>query len=138
MFERDYDLKGKHASYVKYLVNNAKVFKRYIDVYMVGSVMGILHGRKATKDSSVSDEASIFAGAFNTERLKCEFLYRLIMLLDETPGLTEEQRVDRAFRVDDSMPDALKENMDLFHSYVFGGIEVLYEKYEDCTTTDDI
>ena len=31
-----------------------------------------------------------------------------------------------------------KNNMDLFHSYVLGGIEVLYEQFtEDCTTRDD-
>lgn len=35
-------------------------------------------------------------------------------------------------------PEALKENIDVFHSYVSGGIEVLYEKFaEDCTTKDD-
>jgi hypothetical protein len=27
--------------------------------------------------------------------------------------------------------------MKLFHAYVCGGIEFLYEKFQDCTTNDD-
>lgn len=137
MFEKDYELRGKHATHTKFLCNNAKVFKRYIDVYMVGAVIGFLHNKKVPRDTSTSDDASILAGAFSTERLKCEFIYRLIMLLEEGNNSTEQQRIDRAFRIDDSTPEALKDNMDLFHSYVYGGIEVLIEKFSDCTTKDD-
>ena len=34
MFEGDYTIYGKHATYMKYL-KEAKVFNRYIDVYVV-------------------------------------------------------------------------------------------------------
>ncbi len=84
MFENDYTINGKHATYLKYLVNDAKVFSRYIDVYMNSAIFGFLHSRSAEKDNSSQDRARIYADAFATERLNCDFIYRLIMLLDET------------------------------------------------------
>lgn len=137
MFDRDYLLKGKHATYTKYLRDTARVFNRYIDVYMVGSIVGLLHGRTANRDSSSTDTAMMFAAVFIEEKETCQLLYRLIMLLDTTTGLAPEQRLDRAFR-EDSDEEALKRNMALFNSFVLGGIEVLYEKFStNCTTSDD-
>ena len=137
MFERDYELKGKHAMYTKFLRDTGKVFSRYIDVYMEGAIIGFLHGRLAEKDSNNTDSANMLASVFIEERDTCIFLYRLLMLLDTTTGLTDEQRLDRAFR-EDSNEEALKRNMALFNSYVRGGIEVLYEKFStNCTTSDD-
>ena len=137
MFEKDYSFRGKHATYAKYLKDTAKLFDRLIDVYMLGAVIGYLHGRKSEKDTSTNDSASMLAGVFITEKDKCEFIYRLIMLMDVSTGLSQEQRVDRAFR-DDTNEDAVKSNLELFNSYAFGGIEVLYEKFVDnCTTRDD-
>jgi hypothetical protein len=140
MFENDLTLNGKHATYTKFLVNEAGVFKRYIDVYMNGAILGFLYGRKCKKDNESSDRARIYADAFANEKMRCDFIFRLIMLLDETPSLTVEDRINRAFR-DDSKGDKSEKqivNMDLFNSYVLGGIEVLYEKFtEDCTTKED-
>lgn len=139
MFENDITISGKHATYVKFLVNEAKVFNRYIDVYMNGAILGFLYGRKSTKDSGSTDRARIYADALANERMKCDFIYRLIMLLDESNQLSVEERVDKAFR-DDAKENSEnhKSNMKLFNDYVFGGIEVLYETYtNDCTTNED-
>ena len=137
MFDRDQEFQGRHASYIKFLCNDKKVFNRYIDVYMLGAVMGILHARQAEPDKSSPDGAKILAGVFANERLKCEFLFQLIMILDQSDPVSDEQRLDRAFRVDDSNPIALAGNMDLFHRYVRGGIDVLREEFAECTTDDD-
>lgn len=140
MFEHDLTINGKHATYIKFLVNEASVFNRYIDVFMNGAILGFLYGRKSVKDNQSTDRARIQADAFATERMRCDFIYRLIMLLDETPGLNIENRVDRAFR-DDANNDKGEPhlaNMTLFNSYALGGIEVLFEKLtEDCTTKED-
>lgn len=136
MFEQDYTFYGKHATLLKYL--DAKVYSRYIDVYMNAAVMGLLHGKRSVRDSS-EDRARIYADAFARERENCIFLYRLVMLLDESTKLTPEQRIDRAFR-DDARYDStkLQENLDIFHSYILGGIELLYDKYTTgCTTSED-
>ena len=134
MFENDYTINGIHATHLKYLVNDAKVFSRYIDVYMNAAIIGFLHGRTEKKDNSSQDRARIYADAFATERLNCDFIFRLIMLLDGTTELSTQQRLDRAFR-DDSQKenehtkDIHAQNMYLFNSYVFGGIEELYEQF---------
>ena len=56
-----------------------------------------------------------------------------LMLLDKTTDLTPEERVDRAFRYD-TLPEKAEEfrqNMELFHDYVRGGIEAMYEQFTD-------
>lgn len=47
MFEGDYTINGIHATYIKYLKDEVKAFERYIDVYMTGVTMGVLHNRRA-------------------------------------------------------------------------------------------
>lgn len=46
MFEGDYTINGKHATYIKYLVNDVKAFDRYIDVYMTGAALGALNDKR--------------------------------------------------------------------------------------------
>lgn len=143
MFESDYNIQGKHATYVKYLASEVKIngntlFERYIDVYMNAAIFGLLYNRTAQRDSS-SDRARIYADAFATCRNDCTFLYRLVMLLEQTTDITPQERIDRAFRhdADETKKDKVEENMSLFHAYVLGGIEVLYEKYTDGSTTQE-
>lgn len=153
MFDSDYSLTGKHATYLKFLavknsqddddaesVNSAKLFARYIDVYMNAVVFGLLYNRTAKRDTESKSRAQIYAAAFNTERANCVFLYRMVMLLDTTTELTTEERINRAFR-DDSNPEKaeeFKKNMELFHDYVRGGIEYMYEQLTDgCTARSD-
>ena len=107
---------------------------------MNAAVWGLLYSRTAERDNTSDDRARVYADAFANERDNCIFLYRMVMLLDKTIELTPEERVDRAFRYD-TMPekaDELKINLALFHDYVRGGIEVMYEQFTDgCTTQDD-
>lgn len=133
MFENDYALTGKHATCVKYLVNDAKLYKRYIDVYMNGAVFGLLHNRTAPVDKDSSDRARIYADAFANCRMECVFLYRLVMLLEKSSKLESPERIDRAFRDDanEDDPEKLKQNLELFNSYVRGGIEEIYEEFID-------
>ena len=144
MFDKEYDVLGKHALYVRQLardikINGQSLFERYLDVYLNGAIFGLLYNRTAKREAS-PEQANIPASAFNTSRHDCIFLYRLVMLLEQSTNAAPEERINRAFRhdADDSMKDKLEANMNLFHSYVLGGIEVLYEKYTDgCTTEED-
>lgn len=133
MFENDYTFNGKHATYIKYLVDEAKLYERYIDVLMNGAVFGLLYNRTSLRDRESQDRARVYADAFANCREDCMFLYRLVMLLDKSGGLSDEQIVDRAFREDAAGADndKIKENLELFYSYVLGGIEILYETLTD-------
>lgn len=140
MFESDYALVGKHATYMKFLVNEARLYERYIDVYLNGAVFGLLYNCMAVRDNSSQDRARVYADAFATCRDDCLFLYRLVMLLDESTCISAEERIDRVFRhdADPKQVEHLEKNMDLFHSYVRGGIEILYGKIvEGCITEED-
>ena len=147
MFDTDYNITGSHATKLKSLaVKNsedkkdvkdtpkvsARIFERYIDVYLNAAVWGLLYNRTSKRDTSSSDRARIYADAFSRERDNCMFLYRMVMLLansDRKNYLTKEQRVDRAFRYDSKGKEFLEENLELFHSYVRGGIDILYETF---------
>ena len=139
LFEGDVTITGIHATYIKYLVNVAKLYNDYIDVYMNAAVFGYLYSKKAPKDNDSTDRARIYSDAFSTHRVECVFLYRLVILLDEA-NLSTEERIDRAFRYD-SNPDKEEEllaNLELFNSYVRGGVEYMYELYTTgCTSQDD-
>lgn len=152
MFENDYTITGKHATYLKYMAvknakddenaatSSAKLFERYIDVYMNAAIWGLLYSRTAPKDNSSDDRARIYSDAFQKERENCVFLYRMVMILDKSVDIEPEERIDRAFRYDsqDEKKEAFRKNMDVFHAYVRGGIELLYEQFTDgCSTRED-
>lgn len=112
MFENDYTIRGKHATYLKYMAaknakddenaatSSAKLFERYIDVYMNAAIWGLLYSRTAPKDNSSDDRARIYADVFANERDNCVFLYRMVMLLDKNVDIESEERINRAFRYD--------------------------------------
>ena len=145
MFEGDYTIYGKHATYIKYLVNDAKAFKRYIDVYMVGAALGALYERQAEQSDS-TDRARIYADTFNTEHVKCNELFRAVILADTTKSWTLEERVNICFRYrykmdENAIPPVTQEEVDimrealmLFNAYVLGGIEILYDNFSSSAT----
>ena len=109
-------------------------------VYMNAAVWGLLYDRTADVDNKSKDRARIYADAYAKERDNCLFLFRLVMLLEKKTNASQEERIDRAFRYDSQPEKAeqLKACLDLFHSYVRGGIEVMYEKLtEGCSTRED-
>ena len=139
LFENDLNITGKHATHLKFLVNEAKLYDDYIDVYMNAAVLGYLYSKKEPKDNESTDRARIYADAFSNYRTECIFLYRLIMLLDDA-SLTTDERLDRAFRYDANpeKEEELKECLDTFNAYVRGGIEYMYAVFTTgCTSRDD-
>ncbi|MGL5436959.1 MAG: hypothetical protein ACRDBO_16550 [Lachnospiraceae bacterium] len=140
MFEGDYTMNGIHATYIKYLVNEAKAFNRYIDVYMTGAAIGALHDRRSEQSDS-TDRARIYADAFHTEYSKCNELFKTVILADASKSWSAEERINICFRYRDKMEEhavppvtneeiaIMKEALQLFNSYVMGGIELLYESF---------
>ena len=148
MFENDCVIYGKHAKFLKFLAkknarddgndsaNSAKIFERYIDVYMNAVVFGLRYSHRAKRDTESkdrSDTAHILANAFIRERANCIFLYQMVMLLDDSTNLTLDEKINRAFRVDSLSTNSedFQKNMELFNEYVRGGIEIMYKKFTD-------
>jgi hypothetical protein len=137
VFNKEYIFKGKHASYVTKLVDNkaAALFKRNIDVYLLAPIIGKYYNRTSIEDKEAVNTTKIFAEVIIKEQLKLEFIYRVIMLLHGNES--SEEKIKRSFH-DDNNEEKMKLNMEIFHSYVLGGVEVLYEKLlEDAVDQDD-
>lgn len=141
MFETNILIRGKHASYVKFLSdktkllgegtakNGAGIFKRYVDVLMVAPVFGVLYKKMADEDKSNDDRANILAEQIMKEKTNLEFVYNLVMLNDTSRNLTPDQKIDFIFKQNG--------DFELFMSYVRGGIEFLYDHFTDGASTKD-
>lgn len=139
LFENDVTIVGKHASHLKFLVNEAKLYDDYIDVYMNAAVFGYMYSKKEDRDNESTDRARIYADAFSKHRVECVFLFRLITLLDDE-NIATEKRLDRAFRYDANpeKEDELQKCINIFNAYVRGGIEYMYSLFTvGCTSKDD-
>ncbi len=149
MFDKDMQIRGKHATYWKALTQlpgnavetskNFKIFENYIYVYMVAPIIGLLNGRKGQYDPTdqSKDTAGMLAEIQIKNASKLKYIYRLITLVDDSEGLTDEEKINRAFR-EDNNDDSVKKGMELYHAYFLGGLEVLYETFVlTCITEDD-
>ena len=149
MFDKDMQIRGKYATYWKALTQlpgnavetskNFKIFENYIYVYMVAPIIGLLNGRKGQYDPAdeSKDTAGMLAEIQIKNASKLKYIYRLITLVDDSEGLSDEEKINRAFR-EDNNEESVKKGMDLYTAYFFGGLEVLYETFVlGCITEDD-
>ena len=149
MFDAQYVIKGKHATYVKFLnayqrrldkessSKNAGIFPLAVDIYMAAPLIGAAYNRMVPEDSESQDSTTIFADAIISRQKQLDTIYRLVMLAERESDLSDDERVNRAFR-EDEIRDKLAANLDLFHAYFRGGVEWLYEQAtEEATTQQD-
>lgn len=139
MFNKDVKISGKHSYFMDELKNQG-FFKRHIDIYMQAAIIGFQYNRRSliNKTGDYSDKTtSIFTETILGEQQNLFFIYRLIILLDNSNESLDE-RINRAFR-DDSLAEVSnnhEENLKVYNSYVLGGIEILYEKIIEKGATD--
>ncbi len=149
MFDKDVQIRGRHATYWKALAktrgnaadtsNNFKIFENYMAVYMIAPIIGLMNERRGKIDPTDEnkDTAGMLAEILIKNQSKLKYIYRLIVLLDRSEGLTDKERIDRAFRENENEAGT-KAGLQLFHAYFLGGLEVLHESFvEQCTTDDD-
>lgn len=159
MFDAAYRFKGSYKSKVKKLCDPIEpgrsatafyIFNRMIDVLECAAIIGFCFNRRVTEIDTDDDEnisGEINAKTMINESSRLQFIYRLIMINEDVmkPIVYEEMsledsiiksKVDVTFRFD-SDPIKSKQYMDLFNSYVMGGIDILYEKFENVKTRED-
>lgn len=144
MFENNILIKGKHATYLKFLCdktknlgndyakNGAGIFKRYVDVLLVAPIFGVLKNRMADEDKSTDDSANILTEQTIKEQDNLTFTYRLVVLNDSSLKMTPDEKINFIFKAKDD-----KEAMKLFLRYARGGIEYLYEYFTEGASTKD-
>ena len=163
MFDKDYKVTGIYATYwmdlckrqirkdenpEDYKKDNFKIFNTYMDCHKTAIALGIRYGRLGTlNDPENKDEAGMLTGIMNKNHDKLVYMYQVAMLLEKERNLSEEERIENAFQLEEfddegnEIPEnvaRIKENLQLFEKYFFGGLEILHEEFvEKCTTEDD-
>lgn len=140
LFNNEIELTGKYATLIRKFKDDIGLFPVFRDCYMVAAILGYLHGRTESSDKTPSvQNASIFSDALRTRKSELKFIYRLMMLSKDEPTFSIDDYMNRTFRDDIEDPEGairLKENMEMFHSYVCGGLDYLDEKFSGLTTED--
>lgn len=129
LFSSDFLITGHHATKVKELTSvidsksSTKIFKSGIELYLIAAIIGVLCNKKVDKDKG-TDSFRIFADAFNTHYNDVMNVYKLVLLCADSETNSPENRITRAYRL-----YKRDENVNLFHSYVYGGIEELHSVF---------
>ena len=131
MFEETYVFQGKHANYVKKIVDELGLFNRNLDVLILAPIIGFLNGRKADKHKGEAS-TKIFTEQILKEKTKLEFVFKLIAILDKSLNMNQEERINQVFR--EKSQEKLLQN---FNKYIRGGVEFLYEKAHDLNQSQD-
>lgn len=112
-------------------------FRRLVDLYAVAAVVGLKINRRLKSDEKASDDKrTIQLKQLNDTYQTLGPIMKLVLMLDKSRGLSEEERIRSAFRI----PETKEEhdaNMELFNSYARGGIEFLYQQLVIRTPEDD-
>jgi hypothetical protein len=132
LFLEDYLFKGKHEEMARKLISvldaesNTKIFNSAVELYMSAAIVGCRYNRKASivKTDNVQT-LKIMSGQFANHYHTLLFIYKLILL---TSGGEDEvssiDRINRAFRFYEE-----EVNIELFDSYVLGGVEILHDVF---------
>lgn len=123
---------GKHRDYVDKLWTLNKIqesyFKRLVDLYAVAAIVGFKTNRRAEEQRDESDIKRTVQMKQLTENYQTLIpIMRMILILDNSRGLTFEEKLENAFTIPDNI-EAYRTNMELFNSYARGGVEYLYEQ----------
>lgn len=140
LFDKEFEFKGKYADYCRFLKNDIGLFKTFREAYTTSAIIGYINSTKGQKAAVEKVQpASILPSELAQKRTSLTFIYRLIMLT-ENNDLSIQELQNRTFRddSDDTHPEKVVANMELFNSYVLGGLEILYNKFKDCKTTKDV
>lgn len=107
---------------------NDSYFARLVDLYAIAAVVGLrLHHRRPAESSEDPKKRTVQLAQIATLHQTLIPIMKLVLLLDDSRGLTAEQKVEMAFRNPESKEE-YEINMELFNSYVRGGTEFLYQQ----------
>lgn len=107
---------------------NDSYFARLVDLYAIAAVIGLrLHRCRPAESSEDPKKRTVQLAQIATLHQTLIPIMKLVLLLDDSRGLTAEQRVESAFRNPESKEE-YENNMELFNSYVRGGAEFLYQQ----------
>ncbi len=139
--ERSYDyfksdvitIHGRFARYVDAMWKQNELtedsrFERLLDLYAVAAAIGIKERILLDEDNLTDEKRTIQVEQIAKEYRRFYSLLQVIILLDESRGLSPQDKARMAFESSPKDENIYRENMELFHKYARGGIEFLYNK----------
>lgn len=124
----DFHFTGVICTYIDAMWVQGKIsesmFTRLVDLYAIAAIVGLRIRRRLSADTGEQKRTVQLAQISNNYSTLIPIM-RLVLLLDESRGLSVEQRVDSAFRNPETQEE-YERNMELFNSYARGGVEYLY------------
>lgn len=125
-------INGRFKDYVDQMwvqnVIQESLVRRLVDLYAIAAVIGLRIGCRLPDDRAGDDKKRTIQMMQLTDTYQTlDPIMKLILMLDESRGLSEEDRIRSAFQI----PETKEEHdagMELFNSYARGGIEYMYEK----------
>lgn len=124
-------INGRFKEYVdKMWVQNTvqeSMVRRLVDLYAIAAVVSLRINRHIPDDRAGDDQKRTIQMMQLTDAYQTLApIMKLVLMLDESRGLSEEDRIRSAFRI----PETREEHdvgLELFNSYARGGIEYMYE-----------
>lgn len=140
LFDNEIEFNGKYATYVRFLKEEMGLFGTFREAYVTSAIIGFVNSCERTEDTSAKVQAaSIFPNELTKRKTDLRFIYRMIMLLKEEENYSLEDYQNRTFK-DDPEEDleVIKSNMEIFNGFACGGIEYLYNKFQNCSRIEDV
>ncbi len=152
MFNSNLVITGIHANYLKDLCElrgnvadkeqhkNFKIFKAYIEAYILCPLIGYQYGRKGKMGSAADGDVGILAEQIIRRSGELKYVYQILMLVDEESEPDVEKRIYRAFNFSEKTADdkaMIASCMEIYNEYFLGGVEVLHEQFvQECVDRD--
>lgn len=126
IFKKDYKVTGKHSKMIEQL-KALGFFEHYWQICVSAPLVGFIFKKKASPDRNDNIKPStIFLSQLTPRYDDFDFIYKLILLSDESNAQASTDRIDKAFKY--IYTEKTFEDEILFQNYLLGGIEILYEK----------
>lgn len=133
MFTNEIAIYGEYAVMADRL-KEIGLFERILDVYIGGSVVGMIMGCKGEKKKE-KNSVKIFAGQLNNEIVRLRYLASVAYMIDNSDKKNstegEEELLKSTFGDWFGVGDEKsKEKYKLLYEYALGGIEIIFNKVE--------
>ncbi|AGB42041.1 hypothetical protein Halha_2158 [Halobacteroides halobius DSM 5150] len=132
---------GSTANKIRSLKNDTNLFERFLDVYIVGGVVGMLFNSKE-EEKRDKNKVTIFAEQLQNERMRIKYLSSLAFLIENNDNSLEKDKLLKQTFSDwfaNTKNEVSEENQkyDLFKSYAIGGIDILHSEIIGESTDKD-
>lgn len=129
-FEEDVIFSGKHSRYIddlweQNIISNSFI-KTLYELYEIAAVIGLRMKNPKPLDNSEGRRALQVAQMMKQKKVLNNIM-KMIILLEETTERTTKEKIEIAFVGATTQDDFIK-NVELFNSYVRGGIEILHQE----------